>query len=94
MRQNPVIQANDEDHLEFEPFGGVQGQQGGGVIAFGQGILVGDERHRFKEIGQAAVLVFGGQPAQLLDVFPAFGAFFGAVVNVLPVLDILGDAVE
>ena len=56
LRQDAVIQSNDKNHREFQPFGGMQGQQGRGFGLFGYGILVGDQGQVFQVAGQPAVL--------------------------------------
>ena len=56
MRQQAFIQPDDENLGKFQPFGGVQGQQGGALGLFGQGILVGNQRQDFQKIGSGRVL--------------------------------------
>ena len=40
MRQDAIIESDDEDGAKLEAFGSVQGEQGGGVLALGEGVLV------------------------------------------------------
>ena len=40
MGNDAVVQAEDEDDLEFQAFGGMESQQGRGVFSFRQRILV------------------------------------------------------
>jgi hypothetical protein len=54
VRQDAIVQTNEENCAEFKSFGGVQCEQGGRV-GVGDGILVGDERNIFEELIQRAV---------------------------------------
>ncbi|MBM2843054.1 MAG: hypothetical protein HW404_891, partial [Anaerolineales bacterium] len=105
VRQEPLVEADDEDRRELEPLGGVQRQQDGGVHILGERVLVGDERHLFQEHRQVErrggelrwVVVDGGlagQTAQLQNVLPSFGAFVAAIVEETTVGNVLDDAVE
>ena len=82
VRQDAIIQTDDEDHAELQSLGGVEGEKRGD-IPFLDGVLVGDKRNILKEFIQRARGIFHGQTPQLLHVLPAIHTFFGFIVNVL-----------
>jgi len=62
--------------------------------AFDQRILVGDQRLRFQGLGQRARWNNRRPGGAVRARFPTFLAFFGAVVDVVDVVDVDGNAVE
>ncbi len=94
MRNDAVIEPDDEDRAVLESFGGVEREQGGSV-GVGERVLVSDERYIFKELIQRARGIFEREALQLLHIFPAVEALFGVIFdNVFFVIDIMHNAVE
>ena len=92
--QQPFIQPDDVNGGEFQPFGCVQGEQGGRFGCVGECILVGDQRHVLQKIIQPALFIFESQLAQLQHVFPAPLADLGAVIQEFLVAGLFQDQVE
>jgi hypothetical protein len=56
VRNDAVVETDDEDRAEFESLGGVEGEQGGALV--GDGVLIGDERDVLEKLVQRARGVF------------------------------------
>ena len=75
MRNDAVIEADDEDRAEFESFCGVKREQCGRVDICDR-ILVGNEGDILEKFLQRACGLFEGKTFQFLHVLPALYAFF------------------
>ena len=75
MRQDAIVQADDEDRAELQALGRMQRQQRGGIDVVLNGVLIGDQCDIFKEVIQRAGGILQRQAAQLLDILPAICAF-------------------
>ena len=77
MRQDAVIETDDEDRAEFESFCGMEGEQGGRV-GIGDRILIGDEGDVFEEVIECARGIFFGEAFEFDPV--RFGLAYKAVM--------------
>ncbi len=87
MRQDAIVQPDDEDRSELQSLGGMQGQEGG-HISFGDRVLIGDQRHILEKLVQAAGGILDRQATQLLDVAPAVHTFLRVIVDVFLVVQV------
>jgi hypothetical protein len=94
VRQHLLFQPGDEDDREFQPFGGVQGQQRGGTGRFFDVVGFRHQGDLLQKFAQTHVAAQGGDVAQLHHVVPAVLPFVGAIVDVFPIAGLLQNEVE
>ena len=98
MGEDAFVHADDEDDRVFEALGGVEGDEGDGVVLLFEGVEVGHEGDVFEEaaqlLGDVEVGVVLGDGAKLHDVLPALFAFLGAVLEELLVAGPFEEEVE
>jgi len=87
VRQQPLLQPDDEDDRELQPLRRVEGDEGRGIHGVIVLVDVGDEGGVLQERGQGVLrlqlVVLGGDGAQLLHVLPALLAV-GQPLALLP----------
>ena len=71
MRQDAVIQPDDEYPVEFQPLDRVQRHQGRAVRVFRDGVLIGDQRQVLEKFGDAALFIIVSHFPQFFHVVPA-----------------------
>ncbi|OQA46689.1 MAG: hypothetical protein BWY52_00620 [Chloroflexi bacterium ADurb.Bin325] len=98
VREDVLLQPDDEDDRELQPLRRVDGEQRHPILRLGQIVLIRHERDLLQEGGQPQVgrkvVVVRGHAAQLLHVRPAILALLGAVAQPRRVAGLLRDAVE
>ena len=94
MREDPIIEPNNEYDREFKPFCGMQGEQRWRVLILAEGILIRYERDLLEkccEIELAHVVCYS---AKLLQVLPTFIALIGTVIQVLSIVNVANNHIH